>query len=83
MKEVMVELPSEPFVFSNCMLSNIILSRTIRIHRRGISPIIKTEWLMIIMDNSLPGQISNIYNRMADDYHGQRPCVSSISPYQR
>ena len=46
----MVELPSEPFVFSNCMLSNIILSRTIRIHRRGISPISTTEWLMIIRD---------------------------------
>ena len=61
MKEVMVELPSEPFVFSNCMLSNITLSRIIRIHRRGISPIITTEWLMIIMDNSLPWHISNIY----------------------
>ena len=46
----MLELPSEPFVFSNCMLSNKILSRTIQINRRGISPIITTEWLMIITD---------------------------------
>ena len=44
----MVELRREPFVFSNCLLSNIILSRTIQINRQCISPILTTEWLMII-----------------------------------
>ena len=48
----MLGLPSEPFVFSNCMLSNIILSRIIPTHCRGISPISTTKWLMIIMEKS-------------------------------